>query len=181
MTVIYLQHFFICSHFFKYLIDFNRKIKRNMMTNILIIFIYYSPKKKSKPAPKRTSKAAKSAADRGQEPVNAQTWLYSDEEEEPAHAPPPTGNVSVYSRRVAGGSVRRKATLSGDLLAELRIYNPEEVKNLEGYERCDKAVVWMRYQGNSSSPELVALKKFVKIAKTKFTEEGTFFNTKKNK
>lgn len=125
-----------------------------------------------KPVVKRGSKSAKAAAD-------AQSWLYSDDEDDYVQVRSKKEQPScVFSRRVAGGSVRRRANLSGDLLAELRIYNPEEVRNLEGYERCDKAVIWLRYQGDSSSPELVTLKKFVKLAKTKFTEEGTFFATK---
>lgn len=88
---------------------------------------------------------------------------------------------AVYSRRVANGTLRRTAYLDGDLVAEVRLYNEADIRGLEGLERCEKSVVWLRYQGDSSSPEFAALKQFIRMTKEKFTEEGTFYQEKKKK
>lgn len=80
-----------------------------------------------------------------------------------------------------GGVTRRTTQLDGDLLAEVRLYNAEEVRNLTGFERCEKAVIWVRLQGETDSPEFNLLKEFTKIAKTKFTEEGVFYSDKNKK
>lgn len=76
---------------------------------------------------------------------------------------------------------RRTAQLDGGLLAELRLYNAEEVRDLTGLERCAKAIVWVRLQGDEDSPEFNSIKKFVKLAKAKFNEEGVFYAQKNKK
>lgn len=66
-------------------------------------------------------------------------------------------------------------------MVELRLYNYNEVRNLAGLDRCEKAVVWLRLRGDGDSADFNLLKKFLNRAKEKFTEEGTFFGDKKKR
>lgn len=79
------------------------------------------------------------------------------------------------------GVLRRTARLSGSLLVEIRLYDAEQVRGLEGLERCEKALVWLKLQGDSNTPEFVGIKKVINQAKARFTEEGTFYADKKRK
>lgn len=115
---------------------------------------------------------------------SALDWL-NDSESDNEVSPPPRKTDqtfdSVLTRRVPGGVTRRTAKLDGELVAELRLYDAEEVRSLTGLERCEKAIIWVRLQGEAESPELLTIKKFIKLAKSKFTEEGVFFSDKKKK
>lgn len=144
---------------------------------VITKFFFYSSKKKSKPAPKRAPKATPSTST-----TDTSGWLFGSEDsdsEQAQHASKQT--VSVLSRRVPGGTLRRTARLDGDLLAELRLFNAEEVREVGGIERCDKAIVWLRLQGEAESSEFNLLKKFINLAKAKFITEGTFYADKKAK
>lgn len=115
---------------------------------------------------------------------SASNWLNDSESDDEVSPPPRETNQvddSVLTRRVPGGVTRQTAKLNGELVAELRLYNAKEVHNLTGFERCEKAIVWVRLQGEAESPELLTIKNFVKLAKSKFAEEGTFFSDKKKK
>lgn len=116
-------------------------------------------------------------------PPKDTAWLFGSDDEEDGQIPLNNSNqvVSVLTRRVPGGTLRKTAKRTGELLAELRVYNTEEVRNLEGLDRCNKAVVWLRLQGDRGSAEFESLQKFVQLAKAKFKEEGTFFVEKKKK
>jgi hypothetical protein len=108
-------------------------------------------------------------------------WLFDSESEEEALPQQSTTNQSnsVLTRRVPGGVIHRTAQLDGGFVAELRLYNAEEVRGLTGIDRCQKALLWLRYQGEAESSELSLLKKFVKLTKIKFPSEGTFYKDKK--
>lgn len=147
----------------------------NVINNNYFFYIF-SPKKRSKPT-KRTPKAESVERPTSS---NASEWLFdSDSDSEVSRRPHTSAKTtSILTRRVPGGVTRRTAQLDGDLLVELRLYNEKEVQNLSGLDRCERAIVWVRLQGESQSPEFHALKKFIKLTKTKFTEEGTFYKDK---
>lgn len=81
---------------------------------------------------------------------------------------------SVLWRRVAGGLIKRSEDLEGNLFVELRVYNKTDILNVKAHQRYWKAAVNLRYQVDDSAPELDALHTFIKLAKAKFTHEGTF-------
>lgn len=81
---------------------------------------------------------------------------------------------SVLWRRVAGGLLKRSEDLEGNLFVELRVYNKADIINVKAHQRYWKAAVNLRYQVDDSAPELDALHTFIKLAKAKFTHEGTF-------
>lgn len=88
---------------------------------------------------------------------------------------------SVLWRRVANGLLKRSEDLEGNLFVELRVYNKADIIDVDPRQRYWKAAVNLRYQVDESEPELQALQKFIKLAKTKFTHEGTFCMETNNK
>lgn len=113
----------------------------------------------------------------------AADWLFGSDAEDEQIPPRKAADnkTCVITRRVPGGTVRRTAQIDGDLLVELRLYNYNEVRNLSGLARCEKAVVWLRLRGDGDSADFNLLKKFLNKAKEKFTGEGTFFADKNKK
>lgn len=109
-------------------------------------------------------------------------WLFDSEaEEETQPRKPADSDQSILTRRVPGGVTRRTTQLHGALVAELRIFNAEEVSGLTGFDRCEKAIIWLRYQDDAESPEFKLLKDYVSLAKTKFKNEGIFYKQAKRK
>lgn len=102
--------------------------------------------------------------------------LDSDDERRPSSR---SHLVSSLTRRVADGVLRRTIDLKGDSYVELKVYNIKDIEGVDPKNRWERAVVALKYQGDSDSPEFEALKKVVQLCKTKFTAEGTFFADKK--
>lgn len=103
------------------------------------------------------------------------TNLFGDEEDAITIAEAKVNPLkSVLWRRVAGGLVKRSEDLEGNLFVELRVYNKEDIINVDARQRYWKAAVNLRYQVNDSEPELETLYKFIHSAKAKFINEGTF-------
>lgn len=110
------------------------------------------------------------------------TWLFgSDDEEDPivVRRRSPEHLQSVLTRKIPGGTLRKTANLEGDLLTEIRLYNVQDIRGLEGLDRCERALFWLRLQGDKDSPEFETLRKLMEFAKRKFPEEGKFFAEKK--
>jgi hypothetical protein len=85
------------------------------------------------------------------------------------------GLRSVLRRKVPGGSVYRYGQLSGDLYLDLKLYNVADIASIASKGRWEKALVNLKIQVDSNSPEVSHIKNVLKICKEHFTEEGTFY------
>lgn len=143
-------------------------------------FFCFRPKNKETNAVKRKSTAKTPSNKKVRTPKpESSGWELSDSEDEAT--PPKKAPLlqSALTRRVAGGVLRRCANLEGDVFVEVKIYNTNEILNVPPANRWEKAVVSLKYQGESDSPELAPLKTVLKLCRNRFTQEGTFFANKK--
>lgn len=108
--------------------------------------------------------------------------LDSDSDDEAAARPRATEDnrlQSVLSRRVADGVLRRAAYLEGNVFIEIKIYNVADIVGVDPKDRWEKAVLNLKYQGDSDAPEQASLKEVVKLCRKQFLDEGKFFSNKK--
>lgn len=105
--------------------------------------------------------------------------LFGDEDRDLIAEAKSRGLPSVLWRRVPGGLIKRCEDLDGGLFVELRVYNKADIVNVEPRHRYWKAAVNLRYLVDEGEPDVDLLYKFIKVAKAKFTGEGTFTAEKK--
>lgn len=85
------------------------------------------------------------------------------------------GLWSLLKRQVPGGKVCRYGQLSGDLYIDLKLYNVADIASIALKDRWEKALINLKIQVDSNSPEVSHIKQVLKICKEHFTEEGKFY------
>lgn len=98
--------------------------------------------------------------------------------EEPQRKRPIEKLTSSLTRRVADGTLRQVAELSGEFFVELKIYNTADICDVDPRQRWEKAVATLRMQLTPDSPEWDITKKLFAKGKNKFEEEATFYADK---
>lgn len=89
--------------------------------------------------------------------------------------------TSSLLNKVATGAVRRVAELCGDYYIELRVYPTRDVVAVKSEERWKKALLTLKAQVNTDSPEWNDLQKFIRSAKEMFSDsEPIFYSNKIN-
>ncbi|KAG7297518.1 hypothetical protein JYU34_002378 [Plutella xylostella] len=163
-----------------------------------------APSTSTAPAPtpsgsrKRKTKASESASEsraainKGKQKIDLATYnrrkatvaaLFggSDDEAEAAAAlnNPIQELESSLTRKVGDGSLRRTAKLDGSLFCELRVYEVRDIKNISPRDRWTKAYTSLKYQFDYDSPEWTNIIDFIRVAKTRFTQEPIYYPNKK--
>lgn len=111
---------------------------------------------------------------------SASGWIIdSDSEDETfrqraEHKSGAAGLQSTLIRSVPGGKVRRVSQLPGDLFLELKLYNVADIKTIAAKDRWEKALVNLKIQVDSNSPEVSIINKALKLCREHFIEEGVF-------
>lgn len=104
-------------------------------------------------------------------------WAFDNESDDNFCAEKQAAGLrSVLQRRVPGGKVCRYGQLSGDLFVDLKLYNVADISSIAPINRWEKALVSLKIQVDSNSPEVSYIKNALKICKKHFTEEGTFYH-----
>lgn len=160
--------------------DLLHKLSNALCFIIIIFFFFFRSKSKIKvkePKRKQASSSKASTTKKVRRAPEPSGWgLESDSDEEVAVKKAPALQ-SVLTRRVADGILRRTGNFEGDTFIDLKIYNVKDIINIDPKDRWEKAVVSLKFQAHSDSPELGPLKTVLQYCKGQF-REGRFFTSK---